>query len=198
MTKYEKAIADSFTKKNKNNKFKIDHIMWNYTERRNLCKMFSFAIPNEDALHAIGIYGPILEVGAGTGYWAHELQERGRQVIPTDITQPEFNRYEFTKTWTQITQCNALEAIEKYHKEVAALLIIWPCYASGWAFKAAKAFSDKKGYKKSRIIYIGEGERGCTADDEFHEFLNKDCELIEQVNIPQWYSIHDYLTVWSR
>jgi hypothetical protein len=44
------------------------------------CRLYAFAAPNEAALCALAALGPLVEVGAGAGYWARLLKMRGAQV----------------------------------------------------------------------------------------------------------------------
>ncbi|KAL3666792.1 hypothetical protein V7S43_008412 [Phytophthora oleae] len=46
---------------------------------------YSWAIPDERALQIIKHYGPIVEMGAGSGYWARLLQLRGVDVVAYDL-----------------------------------------------------------------------------------------------------------------
>ncbi|CAH0473306.1 unnamed protein product [Peronospora belbahrii] len=46
---------------------------------------YSWAIPDERALQIIKHYGPIVEMGAGSGYWARLLQLRGVNIIAYDL-----------------------------------------------------------------------------------------------------------------
>ena len=47
-------------------------------------RLVSFGIPSAAALEAIARHGPIIEVGAGTGYWAGLLQAMGVDIIAFD------------------------------------------------------------------------------------------------------------------
>jgi hypothetical protein len=42
-------------------------------------------VPNEAALTTLAALGPLVEMGAGTGYWARLLKMRGAQVLPMDV-----------------------------------------------------------------------------------------------------------------
>jgi hypothetical protein len=48
---------------------------------------YAFALPSDDALDAIVRSAPhgIVELGAGTGYWAALLEQRGADVVAFDI-----------------------------------------------------------------------------------------------------------------
>jgi hypothetical protein len=56
---------------------------------RPLQRMFACAIPSERALQAIvALNLPLLEVGAGSGYWARLLRARGVDVLAFDLHPP--------------------------------------------------------------------------------------------------------------
>ena len=50
----------------------------------------------------------------------------------------------------------------------------------------------------SVVIYIGEGWGGCTANNAFHDALEKDWTCVSQVEIPRWEGLNDYLSIWVR
>ena len=49
------------------------------------CRLYSFATPTPPALDLLASLGDIVEVGAGTGYWAAALRARGVGVLAFDI-----------------------------------------------------------------------------------------------------------------
>jgi len=53
-------------------------------------------------------------------------------------------------------------------------------------------------YGGARIVYIGEGEGGCTGDDDFHAALAKQWKLAASYEIPQWDGVHDDVCVYVR
>lgn len=55
-------------------------------------KKYSWAIPSEEVIRALASMGPILEVGAGTGYWANLLTQAGAKVTCFDSHPPRLNR----------------------------------------------------------------------------------------------------------
>jgi hypothetical protein len=52
--------------------------------RTSLCAYFAWAVPNAAALDALLALGPLLELGAGTGYWAALLTAAGADVAAYD------------------------------------------------------------------------------------------------------------------
>jgi hypothetical protein len=144
---------------------------------------------DDEAIQAILKYGPIVSVGAGSGYNEWLLQERGGDVLATDAFPATQNPYIFHGSWTDITQMTAQEAAEKYSDR--SLFFCWPSYDAPWAAEALRA------YQGDTVIYIGEGFGGCTGDDAFHEELET-WEEIERLSIPQWEGIYDKLYIYRR
>jgi hypothetical protein len=60
-----------------------------------LSDKFAWAIPNLRALSILGTFGPLVEIGAGKGYWGHLLEEEGIDIICVDKYVPE-------DTWTEV------------------------------------------------------------------------------------------------
>lgn len=48
-----------------------------------------------------------------------------------------------------------------------------------------------------RVVYVGEPQGGCCADDAFFDALERRARRTDQVAIPQFPGIHDYLSVWE-
>ena len=57
---------------------------WRKADREWPCWSLAFAVPSERALDLLASYAPLVEMGAGTGYWARLLQLRGVQVAAFD------------------------------------------------------------------------------------------------------------------
>lgn len=152
---------------------------------------YGFAILTEDTIERLRVYAPILEIGAGLGYWAYEFQKLGVDYVATEPSPLSFGTY-FKKStlWIEMERLEACAAILKYPER--ALLICWPSYQGDWATAALRA------YTGPTVIYVGEGYKGCTGDNEFHELLYKSWEEIEEIEIPQWFGLHDRIWVYSR
>jgi hypothetical protein len=73
-----------------------------------------------------------------------------------------------------------------------ALFLCWPPYGSPMA-AAALDF-----YTGNRVIYIGEGDGGCCADDNFFAALDKGWVEVAEHRPVQWSGLHDWITVYDR
>jgi hypothetical protein len=186
-----------------------------------------FAVPNQEVLERIAAYSPIVEVGAGTGYWSAALQqqEAGVDVIVYDSEPPsrDSNVY-FHQTYTTVhpgTCTNVFQEHPKYGKE-RALLMVWPNNPdqndhpesfSGselpptWDVDCLKAYWKAGG---STVIFVGErqeniplmphapfSESGLTSTIKFQQLLQKNFDLVEQIDIPHWWTCDD-ATIWKR
>ena len=155
-------------------------------ERREaLVKEYAWAIPTREAIETIVEHGPIVEVGAGTGYWAWCVDQLGGVVAATDA-EPPGSTYRRVAAYDARRRVNAMVADELD----AALLMVWPPHDDPMATDALEV------YPGETVIYVGEGRGGCTADDRFHCLLHEDWELVETVDIPTYLGLHDRLEVW--
>lgn len=163
-----------------------------YDYRKALVTKYAWAVPNKKAIVAIAcLQKPILEIGAGTGYWAWLLKQVGCKVYPHDLCPPGTvaNPYNHAIQHTEILPGGA-EVVKDYGKDVA-LMLCWPCYDDPMAYTALNY------YRGDTVVYIGEGQYGCTGDQEFHDLLREFYTVEETVKIPQWEGLHDYLSIWK-
>ena len=163
-----------------------------YRKRDGWTKQYAWAVPSKEALDIIAKYAPIVEMGAGTGYWAALLQARDVNVTAMDIAPPggsQENDYKHSVTYTHVHKGEPAD-LARFKKH--ALFLCWPPYATPMAYECLMAF------KGDTVIYVGEGFGGCTGDDPFHDLLNEDWEEVEHCDIPQYCGIRDSLTVYRR
>jgi hypothetical protein len=162
-----------------------------YRARRHLVSRYAFAIPDAAALEAIARYGPILQLGAGTGYWAWLLRRDGVDILPVDLCPPSGGQNEWFTMRHEFVPVHVGDVnVAAAHPE-RALFLCWPPMTE----MAADALHH---YRGDHVIYIGEGTGGCTASEAFFATLERDWREAMTVAIPQWDGIHDYLTVYQR
>lgn len=158
--------------------------------RGDLTRKYGFAIPNKAALDFVASWGPIVEMGAGTGYWAHLLRKMKCDVIAYDNLEGHSpDAYGFTHTWTPIIKGNTARLRDHPDR---TLLISWPDYKTMFGSNCLRY------YKGKRVIYIGEGKGGCTGNDHFHNLLKEEWELVHRIRLPCWPGIHDDLEAYER
>jgi hypothetical protein len=148
-----------------------------------LVKSFSWAIPNDEAIRCCVQQSPILEIGAGTGYWAHLVQKAGGKIIPTDKEVDKGH-------WLPIREFDHTIAANE-ESNYYTLMLCWPPYSSTMAYEAVSK------WKGNTLIYIGEW-KGCCASGQFFDYLDKYFTLKQQINIPCWYDFNDSFYLLER
>lgn len=158
--------------------------------RHRLTGICAWAVPNDEAIEVIAALArPVVEIGAGTGYWAWLLQQDGVTVHAFD-EKPGDNHWCDGEPWTnvQVGDHTALATVEPG----SALMLCWPPYDSSMARDCITA------YTGDTLIYIGEDDGGCCADDAFFRTLETGWTIERCVEIPQWYGLHDALWIYRR
>jgi hypothetical protein len=160
--------------------------------RGQLVRAYAWAIPCAEALAVIAEHAPIVEMGAGLGYWTQMLRYRGVDVVAYDKCPGHVSDWggaRPAKPWAEVLYGEP--AVLRDHAD-RSLLLCWPPYSTSMASDCLDH------WRGQTLIYIGEGQSGCTGDERFHEQLAATFEQVGKVNIPQWPGIHDDLTVWRR
>lgn len=156
--------------------------------RSTLASKYAWAVPTDEALEVLAGVAPILEIGAGTGYWASLLRERGVDILAYD-TNPYENHW-CNGSWGDVLIGGTEQA--GLHPD-RALFLCWPPYNTSMAGDALKL------YTGSTLVLVGEAEGGCTGGDDLWDQLDADnwCE-VKYLDLPNWPGIHDNLSVWHR
>ncbi len=158
-------------------------------------KNYSWAVPNDEAIQAIAdLPQPIVELGAGTGYWASLVAADGADITAFDKYPPhkKIGEYRFEPHVHFPVRRGTPATIAAGKVEWKTLLLVWPCYKSPFAFDALSAFSG------DTLAFVGESRNGCTGDNDFFDLLESSWKEICRVSIPQWNGIHDSLTIFTR
>jgi hypothetical protein len=136
-----------------------------------------------------------LEVMAGRGWLSLALRHLNIDIVATDDMSWAYNGKHKKMQYlvTDVTQMDAVESVERYGECIDVIIISWP-YMDDTAYRAIKKLNEIN--PNALIIYIGEGDGGCTADDNFHEhFEIVNDEVFEKASeeYERWDGIHDQL-----
>lgn len=158
--------------------------------RKSLTSEYSWAIPNEKAIAKIASFSPIIEIGAGTGYWASLIAEAGGDIRAFDLNPPGVgagkNDWHSTKAMHFPVEVGGAEKIQEF--PARTLFLCWPPHAEDLVTQCLNV------YRKDMFVYVGEVE-ACTGWDER---LGSEWKVVEEIDIPQYEGIHDYLMVFKR
>lgn len=133
----------------------------------------------------------VVEIGAGTGYWAWQLEQAGIDVAAYDPHPVgEDNSHCKAGPYTTVLRDDATAV--KHHQD-RALMMVWPPYGGNHARHALSV------YTGDLLIYAGEPWGGCTADDGFYELLEDEWEEISVApKHVTWWGIHCQLSAYTR
>jgi hypothetical protein len=171
--------------------------------RDNGTARYAWAIPDEKALTLLLALGPLIELGAGCGYWASLLKARGGDIVAYDRIPPTDKSHSngyckrtedkdnpvIGTTFMLVKKGQVKPLREHPHR---TLFLCWPPYGDRFAATALRV------YKGRRFAFVGEGDGGCTADENFFKQLENEWQEETTHNIPQWWAIHDCLTIYRR
>jgi hypothetical protein len=133
----------------------------------------------------------VLEIMSGAGWLSKALREKGVNVIATDNLS-WWKYHEWTQV-TKIEKINAIQAINRYGKDVEILIVSWPDMTPQ-AYRALRQI--RRVNPKCLVVYIGEYD-GCTADDNFfdHFYEIEDDLLFNKAakKFKAWPGLRDYL-----
>jgi hypothetical protein len=161
--------------------------------RHDLCRTYSFAIPNRQAVNALARLSPLVELGAGTGYWAMLIAQAGATIQAYDkapgAKHPR-NNYKFSQNYTNVLAGNetVLDRMDPQYN----LFLCWPNYNTDFAYNCLQHF------RGTKFAYIGENRGGCTGNDKFFDLLEKNWKAQKAISIPRWPGIHDSLTIFTK
>ena len=174
-------------------------------------RRYAYALPDEALIRRIAEDAPIVEVGAGLGYWAWLLRQAGAEVRATDA-RPSAQYYDMRgrlcatpgrrpgrpnewldtrPSWTLVEE-EAAAAAAAAAPETAALLLVWPPYGDQMAAEALRAF------RGAVVWYVGEGRGGACADAAFFDELEEAWEPDEIHPLVRFPGLYDWAHRWRR
>lgn len=190
--------------------------------RTALCSYFSWSVPNDAALDAITRLGaPVIEPGAGTGYWAWLLTARGVDVTAVELRgsqrgQAARFRHPLVVDGDGPTAVSAAGAR-------SAMLLCWPDEvgaASGGGGECDEGARGSFGrdcitaFRGAFIAHVGElgpavtrtangfGDAfpacGSSTSAAAQAALRERFDLITTVRLPNWPPYNAHLTIWRR
>lgn len=175
--------------------------------RDDMCIKYAWSIPDPASLELVAqaLGEKAIEIGAGTGYWASLLAQMGIDMLCYDMDPPQLAGTNHWHSPRKKDDSGLTGEIREIYYDVRkggtekvgeypdrTLFLCWPPYGSDMACKALQTYQGK------RLIYIGEGDGGCTADEDFFQLLESEWHLVDRHIPVQWSGIHDEIEVYER
>jgi hypothetical protein len=160
---------------------------------------YGWAIPNDEAILEIAKYPPIVEIGAGTGYWAWLLRQLGVDVLAFDKYPPDKSAahdsgfHSGAGTWTEVLTGDESVLDSMYDQ---TLFLCWPPSNHPMAFETLSRF------KGDTFLFVGETwPSHTTGNEDFFDLLDQEWDLEDDCSkawIPNWPGRDDFLWVYHR
>lgn len=173
---------------------------WRDVCRDHNCNLYAYATLGPNSIAVIkSVCKPagILEVGAGTGYYASLLQAGGIDVKPSDIasTDASINEYHGSTPSFARVENGGIDKLKsdmrQFHRE--SLLLCYPPPLSEMAHDALKTFIGAGG---KRLIHIGEFQ-GLTGSPTFERLLLRHFRCLQTHVCLSWGTDASAVTVWE-
>lgn len=167
---------------------------------------YAYAIPSPETLKWATEFcenSPVVELGAGRGYWAAQLSQCGITVDAYDVEPPDTaDNVSFTRENGLQTTWHAVEDLGSFNEADRdwSSTVLFLCWPPGWGDRMASAALDR--FEKAggrKLLFIGEPKGGKTGDDEFFDSLSANWEATtEDSQFVSWWNLNDVAQGWTR
>lgn len=169
-----------------------------------LVDKYAWAIPDERSLGILAHFSPLIEIGAGKGYWASLLLNRGVDILAFDKIGGGEGGQNDDSNWTEVKKGGPkLLAKPKYAGR--NLFLCYPDEGSSMSIKCLEHFTG------DYIVHVGElmnmggtisgapqAPFGRTTSAEFTVALAETFHCLLKASIPRLPFSNDCITVWKR
>lgn len=165
---------------------------------------YAYAIPSPQTLawmHGFCDGRPVVEVGAGRGYWAAQLSAAGLRVSAFEISPPDrAENVSFPRVRGQVDVWHLVETLDGLRLAEQPDCVLFLCWPPGWGNTMASdllASFERAGGE--RLVYIGEPRGGRTGDEAFFDALEQRWELVgSDPQFVSWWNLRDQAQAWIR
>ncbi len=165
---------------------------------------YAYAIPSPRTLDWVCAFcdgRPVLELGAGRGYWAAQLHRAGLAVEAFELEPPDrVANVSFPRARGQADVWYALDPLERLRLDGRAASVLLLCWPPGWGNTMASASLDA--FERAggeRLVYVGEPRGGRTGDDAFFDALAaRWAPASTDPDFVSWWNLRDRAQGWVR
>jgi hypothetical protein len=193
----ESSHTDSLTMKGRDPYIPNSIRSWNDSNRIWPCYIYSFATPSPEAIARLVSLSPLVEIGAGTGYWSHLIRQGGGEIVAYDRDPPtctenvKGNSYHGrAQQWTTV-QKGGPEKLSLHTNTSSNLLLCYPPPDNDMSIASLRAFRGRT------VCYVGEWQ-GDTGTKAFEKQLSIDFKCVEIIPLPNWSDTCYMLSIWER
>jgi hypothetical protein len=160
--------------------------------RKAFIRQWGFSIPCAESVAELVQLSPLVEIGAGSGYWSALVAGADGDVIATDAIAEGSPGYGLTVgLHTKIEALDAVEAVRRYPER--NVFCSWPTQDADWCAEAAQAMCAGR-----RLALVGQPRGGETGSPRLFDVLETDFTEERRIVIPQFPGVQEVFTVHRR
>lgn len=165
-------------------------------ERQSLIGQYAFAIPTADTVETVARHSPLVEIGAGSGYWAMCLAAAGADIVAYDIFPPGCDPFDISRRNWQFR--TSYFDVRKGDDNAAAdhpdraLFLCWPPPENPMGSRALDAYIRAGGHT---VIVIGQMNKPVVMGDARLFEMLKDLEVVERRFIHGWPGFNEEIVI---
>lgn len=162
-----------------------------------LCEKYAWAIPNQRALNIVANFSPLIEIGAGKGYWASQLRDMGTDIICYD------KEVDSKTSWTKVEK-GGPKKLREQNAQGRALFLCYPDDSQNLAMKCLNEFTGEYIVHVGELITTGtlsgasQAPFGRTTGSDFSVALAERFHCLLVASLPRFPFSKDCITVWKR
>jgi len=161
--------------------------------RKAFIRNWGFSIPCAECVAALrALDAPLVEIGAGSGYWVALLRAAGLDVIGADVANA--GEGDYGSGLGRVCPIEALDgpqAVAAYPER--DVFCSWPTPDNDWAVVAARALGTGRAF-----ALIGDGPAGDIGTPELYAELAANFKQVAEVAIPRFPRVQDRLTIHRK
>jgi hypothetical protein len=181
--------------------------------RSHLVRKYAYSVPGEIALATVARYAPIVEMGAGTGYWARCLRERGVDVVAYDELGDQWRAWFCASVLQDLEISHGVRALVSQPDQTRSDPVLWTevlkggpsvlaqhaqrtlmlCWPDPWSGFDEAALLEHRG---EHLVFVGAPEG--TGSHGFRRLLHREWKAVEEADVPRWFNDDDRLVVYQR
>jgi len=151
---------------------------------------FGYGIPCSEAIDHIAELGPLIEVGAGNGFWTYWLRRAGCDVVAADPQAPD--PYTGHAWIDDMLIEDGVQAVLR--NPGRSILMVWPRYDTLWPTHVVHAM------RATQVLcYVGEGPFGASAHPStFAALQARGFTLTRLLSVPNWPMSSGHLAIYAK
>ncbi|MES9607618.1 hypothetical protein [Actinomadura sp. NPDC000929] len=166
---------------------------------------YAYAIPAPQTIEWMAAFCgdlPVVELGAGRGYWASQLARLGLNIRAYDSDPPDkASNASFPGAAGQADVWHPVGSLNEFaSRSQSADYVLFLCWPPGWGdAMSSEALALFEAAGGERLVYIGESKGGKTGNDAFFDALAARWKLdaVDQ-HFVSWWTDADVAQGWVR